>query len=206
MHKVFNIDPKLKKKYLRNWAKTQPGYRWRNALSLILKGLGAVIFLTLSLLFGCGTYGTDVFATGLLSGLGTGFGFGCIPFFIGQSIGIKAVQNCGRPFSNEEQESVLVSDEGIEFRYHDKEIRWDTSVSVYQILREDVRFIPIDDKTHIATIVGKGNMTVYDDIASRRVNIQLSQRRFYEDSQIQILLAYQNNEELIQMLKNYTKR
>ena len=203
MQRVFNINTKLKKEYLRIWAKTQQGYQLRYAISIFLKCLAGIIFLGLSLLFGCLTYGTDVFATALLSGIGLGFGFGCIPFFIGQSIGIKAVLKCGRPFSIEEKESILIADEGIEFRYHDVETPFETSVSVYQILREDVRAIAIDDAVHVATIIGKGNMTVYHDITTKKIDWTRSQRRFYEDSQMKILLAYENNDELIQRLKNY---
>lgn len=203
MQRVFNIDKKLKNKYLKEWAKTQDGYKIRRFTAIFLKVLGGVIFLGLSLLFGCLTYGTDVFATALLSGIGLGFGFGCIPFFIGQSIGIKAVLKCGRPFSIEEKESILIADEGIEFRYHDVETPVEMSVSVYQILREDVRVIAVDDATHVATIIGRGNMTVYHDIATKKIDWTRSQRRFYEDSQMKILLAYGNNDELIQKLKNY---
>ena len=203
MQRVFNIDKKLKNKYLKEWAKTQDGYKIRRFTAIFLKVLGGVIFLGLSLLFGCLTYGTDVFATALLLGIGLGFGFGCIPFFIGQSIGIKAVLKCGRPFSIEEKESILIADEGIEFRYHDVETPFEMSVSVYQILREDVRVIAVDDATHVATIIGRGNMTVYHDIATKKIDWTRSQRRFYEDSQMKILLAYGNNDELIQKLKNY---
>ena len=203
MRRVFNIDKKLKNKYVKEWAKSQDGYKIRRFTAIFLKSLGGIIFLVLSLLFGCLTYGTDVFAEGLLSGIGSGFGFGCIPFFIGQSMGIKAVLKCGKPFSIEEKESILIADEGIEFRYHDVETPFEMSVSVYQILREDVRVIAVDDATHVATIIGRGNMTVYHDIATKKIDWTRSQRRFYEDSQMKILLAYGNNDELIQKLKNY---
>ncbi|HJA32785.1 MAG TPA: hypothetical protein H9794_00820 [Candidatus Mediterraneibacter merdigallinarum] len=46
-------------------------------------------------------------------------------------------------------------------------------------------------------------MTVYHDIATKKIDWTRSQRRFYEDSQMKILLAYGNNDELIQKLKNY---
>ena len=118
-------------------------------------------------------------------------------------MGIKAVLKCGKPFSIEEKESILIADEGIEFRYHDVETPFETSVSVYQILREDVRVIAIDDAVHVVTIIGKGNMTVYHDITTKKIDWTRSQRRFYEDSQMKILLAYENNDELIQRLKNY---
>ena len=118
-------------------------------------------------------------------------------------MGIKAVLKCGKPFSIEEKESILIADEGIEFRYHDVETPFEMSVSVYQILREDVRVIAVDDATHVATIIGRGNMTVYHDIATKKIDWTRSQRRFYEDSQMKILLAYGNNDELIQKLKNY---
>ena len=208
MERVFNIDKKLKKKYLKEWAKTQEGYKWRSCIYVILKALSAIIFLGLLLPFTCLTYGTDSFLVGMLSGLGTGAVFGFIPFVIGQSVGIKAVEKCGTPFSNRTNESILVADEGIEFRYHNKNMPdgYDTSMDVYQIVREDVRVIPINAEMHIAIIIGKGNLTVYDDIISKRVNVRRSEARFYEDSQWQILLAFENNEELIQLLKNYTRR
>ncbi len=98
MERVFDIDKKLKKKYLREWAKTQEGYKWRLCVYVILKTLAVVIFLGLFLPFTCLTYGTDSFLVGMLSGLGTEAAFGCIPFFIGQSVGIKAVEKCGTPF------------------------------------------------------------------------------------------------------------
>ena len=206
MQRVFNIDKKLKKKYLKEWAKTQEGYKWRFCIYVILKTLAVVIFLGLFLPFTCLTYGTSSFLVGMLSGLGTGAVFGCIPFFIGQSVGIKAVEKCGIPFSDRTNESILVADEGIEFRYHHKDMPYDTSMNVYQILREDVRVIPIDTERHVAIIIGKGNLTVYDDIITKRVNIRRSEVRFYEASQWKILLAFENNEELIQLLKNYTRR
>ena len=94
MERVFNIDKKLKKKYLKEWAKTQEGYKWRFCIYVILKTLAVVIFLGLFLPFTCLTYGTSSFLVGMLSGLGTGAVFGFIPFVIGQSVGIKAVEKC----------------------------------------------------------------------------------------------------------------
>ena len=35
MERVFNIDKKLKKKYLKEWAKTQEGYKWRSCIYVI---------------------------------------------------------------------------------------------------------------------------------------------------------------------------
>ena len=68
------------------------------------------------------------------------------------------MEKCGTPFSDRTNESILVADEGIEFRYHNKNMPdgYDTSMDVYQILREDVRVIPINAEMHIAIIIGKG--------------------------------------------------
>lgn len=206
MQRVFYVDEKLKKKNLREWVKTQNGYKIRHAVSIVLKILAGVVFAAFALPCICLTYGTDAFKDGLLVGILGGFGFGCIPFFIGQSVGIKAVLKCGKPYSIHTRESVVIADEGIQYSYHDTESSWETSVCVYQILREDVRVIAVNEEKHTAVIVGKGSLTVYDDIEAKRINVRLSERRFHEESQMPILLVFQNNDELIRLLKEYVKR
>lgn len=62
------------------------------------------------------------------------------------------------------------------------------------------------EENHTAVIVGKGSLTVYDDIEAKRINVRLSERRFHEESQMPILLVFQNNDELIRLLKDYVKR
>lgn len=56
------------------------------------------------------------------------------------------------------------------------------------------------EENHTAVIVGKGSLTVYDDIEAKRINVRLSERRFHEESQMPILLVFQNNDELIRLL------
>ena len=85
---------------MKEWAKTQEGYKWRSCIYVILKTLAVVIFLGLFLLFTCLTYGTSSFLVGMLSGLATGAVFGFIPFVIGQSVGIKAVENAEHHFQS----------------------------------------------------------------------------------------------------------
>ena len=44
------------------------------------------------------------------------------------------------------------------------------------------------------------------EITTKKIDYTRNQRRFSENSQMKILLTYENNDELIQMLKNYVKR
>lgn len=143
----------------------------------------------------------NAFSSGMI-GLIIGFIFGCIPFFIGQAIHTKSKKEYGRPFCRMTREFLCADDKGIQFGYHSTENKYTDSMDVYQILYEDINRVNFDSKHNIITIVGCGNLTAYDDYSTKRINHDLSGRKFYGDSCYSFILAFDEQDEFLKLLKS----
>ena len=202
MDLYYVMNEKLKNKHLNAWLKRQVPYQKKNRIGKVLKIIGCIILIFVELFFLVGTMQSGQLFLGFSVGLCVGLILGCIPFFIGQSIVIKAKKEYGTPYIRMEKEYLSISDEGIQFGYHNTDSRYGGSMDVYQIAEEEIRAVRIDQENQIATIIGMGQLIAYDDILSKRVNYEKSKRRFYSNSPYSFILGFDKNDEVISVLKN----
>lgn len=205
MDLYYVMDADLKKKYLNEWLKKQVPYQKRVNVGKVLKIIGLIVFLFLELFFVRSTINSGALLVGIGAGFGVGTIFGCIPFFIGQSIVIKAKKEYGVPYIKMEKEYLSISNEGIQFGYHNMDSRYTDSMDIYQISKEEINAIRIDQLNKIVTIIGTGHLTAYDDILSKRINYEKSKRRFYSNSPYSFILGFDKNDEVIKILKDIAK-
>ena len=59
--------------------------------------------------------------------------------------------------------------------------------------------------TYRATIIGEAELLAYDDYAGNRLNHQKSQRKFYNNSPYQILMSFDEEQEIVQLLSKMAK-
>lgn len=189
---------------LTKWLNSQEKFRTRRIVACIFYAIAIAVCVGCLLfvyLLADDSGQNNTFSAGML-GLIIGFVFGCIPFFIGQAIHTKAKKEYGRPFCRMTREFLCVDDKGIQFGYHSTENKYTDSMDVYQILYEDINRVNFDSKHNIITIVGCGNLTVYDDYSTKLINHNLSGRKFYGDSCYSFILAFEEQGEFLNLLKS----
>ena len=204
MTKYYKFNPKQKKQMLTKWLNSQEKYRARRVVSYIFYAIATAVCLGCFLfvyLLADDSGQNNAFSSGML-GLIIGFIFGCIPFFIGQAIHTKSKKEYGRPFCRMTREFLYADDKGVQFGYHSTENKYTASMDVYQILYEDINRVNFDSKHNIITIVGCGNLTAYDDYSTKRINHNLSGRKFYGDSCYSFILAFDEQDEFLKLLKS----
>lgn len=205
MNSTYNGSPKQKKVYLKKWVESQNGYKKRCKLAMVFKIIASVILILCIALPTFTLMGNDTLIKGFIAGAAVGFIFSLIPFSIGNSIKIKAFQEFSYPFRNIERECLRVYEDGIEYLYHNASSRYSESMDVYRIPSENINAINYNQKFHIITIIGAGELLAYDDYAEKRLNHHNSQRKFYSNSPYQIISSFDDEQQVIQLLKNMVK-
>lgn len=150
-------------------------------------------------------WGNDTFVSGVIAGVAVGFIFALIPFFVGDSIKRKAFTESSFPFGNIERECLRIYDDGIEYLYHNKSSKYDESMDVYRIAQENMNAVNFDQESHVITIFGEGELLAYDDYAGKRLNYQKSQRKFYNNSPYHIICSFEDERNIVLLLKSMTK-
>lgn len=206
MEKEFIVNYDMKKKDLKKFTDNQSGYKKIIVIARSLQSIGIVIFIGFVIFAILSFIDTDMLLAGVIAGFGLGFILGSIPFFLGQCIGIKGKIKYGSPYNEMEKESIIISDVGIQFSYCDTENRYANSRDVYQIYSENINDVRYDSEYNIVTIIGVGELIVYDDILIRRINHAKSQRKFYSDSEYSFMLSFDNKDEIVEMLRSKVKR
>ena len=67
------------------------------------------------------------------------------------------------------------------------------------------RKVNYDREFHIVTIIGEAELLAYDDYAGNRLNHQKSQRKFYNNSPYQILMSFDEEQEIVQLVSKMAK-
>ncbi len=194
MTKYFKYDPELKKRMLSKWLNSQKKFRISRAVSCTLYVLAAFVC------FAC--FGIFEFTA---VGLVTGAIFGIIPLTIGQVVFNKSRSECGRPYNRMTKEFLCVDDMEIQFGYHNTQNKYTASMDIYQIQFEDINKFKFDEEYNIVSIMGCGQLTVYDDYSLGRINRSLSERKFYSNSWYSFILAFEEQHEFLELLNRKKK-
>lgn len=204
MIKYYKFVPELKKQMLKKWLNSQKKFRIARVVSIIFYIVAILVcvgcFMVVALLSNDGV-GHSALSSNAI-GLITGFLFGLIPFSIGQVVYNKSKNEYGRPYCRMTNEYLCTDEKGIQFGYHSTENKYTESMDVYQILYEDITHIDFDEAHNIVTIVGSGELLVYDDISTKRINRQLSGRRFYSNSPYSFILAFEEQREFLDLIRS----
>lgn len=206
MEKEFLVNKRMKKQDLKKWYNSILSCRIRIIIGRTLQIIGCVIFVGLSIASFIYFSITDELRVGLLCGSGMGAVLGIIPFAIGQSIGIKAREKYGSPYIEMEKETIIISDQCVKFIYCDKENIYVDSRDVYTIKNENINAVNYNAEFNIVTIIGKGELISYDNILTKKIVPEKSQRKFYSNSPYCFMLSFDNKDEILEMLKSKVKR
>lgn len=209
MNSTFYGSPNLKRLYLKKWVESQSAYKKRSKLAMIFKIIALVVLsLCIALPFFT-LIGNDALIKGVIAGAAVGFIFSLIPFSVGNSIKRKAFHEYSFPFGNIERECLKFYEDGIEYLYHNASSRFPESMDVYRIALENINAVNYDNEMHIITIIGEAELLAYDDYAEKRLNHQKSQRKFYSNSSYQIIVSFEEVQQIVElagkMAKNRTE-
>ena len=202
--KYYTVNTDLKRNLLKKYIRNQPDYKTKHLINKILKVFALAIIVGFMLFF-FGDSLKDENLDEIFIGLGIGVIFAMIPFFIGQSIDISGKKEAGSPFNEMEREYLIISDEGVQFGYHDTEHENDDNITVYEIKTENLNAVIYNQECHIITMIGVAKQTAYDDMQKKIVDEERSDRRFYSNSPYEIMLAFDEEEEIVSLLKEMAK-
>ena len=202
--KYYTVNTDLKRNLLKKYIRNQPDYKTKHLINKILKLISLIIVIGMAWLVFASSY-DDQKWEGLYMGTIAGLAFASIPFFIGQSIDISGKKEAGYPYNIREREYIQISDEGVKFGYHNNTIDNYNNMSIYEIQRENLNAVIYNQEYHIITIIGVAKLTAYDDIQKKIIDEERSQRRFYNDSPYEIMLGFQEEEEIVKLLKGMAK-
>ena len=209
MNSTFYGSTDVMKINLKKWVESQSDYNKKKKLARIFRAV-AFIVLCICIMFPVLLLmENDAIYKGLFAGVIVGLIFALIPFFIGGSIKRKAFYEFSFPFGNIEKECLKIYEDGIEYLYHNTTSDFSESMDIYRIASENINAVNYDKEFHIVTIIGEAELLAYDDYAGKRLNHQKSQRKFYSNSPYQIILSFDKEQEIVQlvskMAKNRTK-
>ena len=204
MTKYYKFDSELKKQMLKKWLNSQKNFRIARVVSIVFYIVALLVcigfLLLVSLLSNDGGDNSALSSNAI--GLLVGIIFGLIPFSIGQVVYNKSKNEYGRPYCRMTNEYLCTDEKGIQFGYHSTENKYTESMDVYQILYEDINHIDFDEVHNIVTIVGTGELLVYDNFSTKRINRQLSGRRFYGNSSYSFISAFEEQREFLDLIRS----
>ena len=203
--KYYTINTDLKKKLLKKYINNQSGYKKWVIISKILKILSLVIIVGLVAMAYLSFKDLDTFWIGIFSALGLGLAFASVPFITGHVIKLSGDNKYGESYIVEDREFLIISDEGVKAGYHEKNSELPDSWGVYEISKENMNAVIYDSENHIIIFIGEGKLTLYDDMQRKIINEKRSQRKFYENSPYEIMLAFNEEEEIVKLLKGMAK-
>ena len=205
MEKHFFIIEKKKRQYIKKWLCSVPEYQSKQRIVKLLYAASVMLFVlhvgapTISFLVGrCN-------AATIGAGAGVGAAMAVMPFAFAKPISVKVKKSCGLPFTGRMQEHLILYEDGIEFFFHNVDSRYLESVDVYRIPIENLNAVNYDSTCHILTIIGQGELISYDDYPSRRINYHNGQRRFYGNSSYSILMAFDEEQIVVDIIMGMVK-
>lgn len=199
MNTAFNSSTEKRSAYLKNLLLSKDGFRKKSGLANFLRKL-AVILLSVS--------GVVIIALFLsvhrisYTVLLAGFILSMIPYLIGNSVSAKAFREFGAPFLNRTRECLKVSDDSIEYLYHDASARFPESMDVYKIAPENITAVNYDRNLHIITITGAGELLSCEDSGKKEQNTPDSRKSFDKTASFSFLSSFENEEQAAELLKN----
>ena len=205
MNTIFYGSPDIKKVYLKKWVESKSDYKKKMKLAMSFRVVAFVILLICIVLPGLLLMGNEAIFKGLFAGTIVGLILALIPFFIGGSIKRKAFNEFSFPFGNIEKECIKIFEDGIEYLYHNTSSDFSESMDIYRIALENINAVNYDKEYHIVTIIGEAELLAYDEYAGKRLNHQKSQRKFYSNSPYQIIMSFEEEQEIVQLVSKMAK-
>ena len=203
--KYYTINTDLKKKLLKKYINNQSGYKKWIVIANILKILSLAIIVGLVAIVYVILKGSDTLLLGIFLALGAGAAFASVTLVTGHVIKLNGDNKYGGSYIVEDREFLIISDEGVKAGYHEKNSELPDSWGVYEISKENMNAVIYDSENHIIIFIGEGKLTLYDDMQRKIINEKRSQRKFYENSPYEIMLAFDEEEEIVKLLKGMAK-
>ena len=204
--KYYVVNNDLKKMLLKKYVNNQVGYKKWAIIANILKILAIVIPIVIIGVLVIPVLNTEDLLINLFASLIAGSLFFCISFVIGHVIKISVDSKYGHPYSVRNREYLIISDNEVKLGYHyivDTENN--DSIDVYQIPRENMNAVIYNQEYHIVKIIGEAKLIAYENIERTIINEKNSQRKFYSNSPYEIMLAFEEEEEIVKLLKGMAK-
>ena len=167
--KYYTVNTDLKRKLLKKYISNKSAYKTKHLINKILKLISLIIVIGMAWWFFTGSYDEQKWE-GLYMGTMIGLAFASIPFFIGQYFEINGRKDAGSPFNEMKREYLLISDEGVQFSYHDTEDENDDNMTVYEIKTENLNAVIYNQEYHIITMIGVAKQISYDDMQRKIIN------------------------------------
>lgn len=205
MKRIFYGVKNKKTTYIKEMVKSKNEFKKKQNIVRVFKIIALLVLIV------CIAFPTVLFinneaiGSSIIAGGIVGIIFASIPFFIGDNIRIKAFKEYGTPFVNMKQEHLIIYDDGVEYLYHDRTNKYPESMNVYSIPIENINAVRYDPKYHMITIIGEGEFIVYDCYKTKRINNYKSQRKFYSNSPYDIISAFEDEIQVVQLLKDMAK-
>lgn len=201
----FYGNPIKKKIILKNWIQSKEEYKKKIKRVNIIRLISLIMVIVCAIGQTVLLWDEETIVTDLFGGLAAGLVVAAIPFFISQSIKVKAIKEYGFPFVKMEQECLILYDDGLEFLYHNNSNQYSESMDVYRIAKENINAVRYDSIYSVITIIGEGELIAYDDYVSKRVNHQNSQRKFYGNSPYTFMISFDNDKKIVEAITALVK-
>lgn len=180
-------------------------FKAKNKIGFILQLAAAVIWIICIVVPAVTMIHNEAFLSGVLAGLAVGVIFASIPFVIGESVKRKAFLEYGEPFVRREQECIKIYDDGVEYLFHYTPSQYEENMDIYRIPIENMNAVNYNQEYHVITIIGKGELLSDDNYAEKRLNHYNSQRRFYSNSPYYLITAFDEENQVVELLKSMAK-
>ena len=204
--KYYVVNNELKKKLLKKYVNNQVGYKKWGIISNILKISPLFIISGVVIITYVSLKDLDTLLIGILAVLIIGVVFSFVTFGIGHVIKNHGVFIYGQPYIVRNREYLIISDNEVKLGYHYLEdTENNDSIDVYQIPRENMNAVIYNPEYHFVRIIGEARLISYDDIQRTIINEKNSQRKFYSNSPFEIMLAFDEEEEIVKLLKGMAK-
>ena len=205
---IYEINPRERKQYLKQFLHRQKRYRVNLSVGIVLYVVSLVIVCGFTVLFTVrGSQANNKFdIPAPIIGALMGLAVGVTPFIIGQSIIATAKRGYGRPFSERSKEFIKLEADGLSYGYHPTRDASFEEMIVYQIPYQDIRGIHFDQDTKVLTILGRGTITVFDDLLMTCKSNDRSGKILHEGSAYQIMLANKSADQLVKLIEEKIAR
>ena len=203
--KYYTINTNLKKKLLKKYVNNQNGYKNWSVIGDFFKILSVVLFIAMIYILVIPELGTEYLLRNLAVALGVGLVFLIVFFTIGYAIKTHGICIYGQPYFGMVRENILISENEVKLIYHNLENENSNSIDLYEIPKENINAVIYNKEYHFVEILGEARLISYDDIEMTIINEKNSQRKFYHDSPFEIMLAFDEEEEIVSLLKGMAK-
>ena len=203
--KEYKYNKREDRKYVRKWCSRKKGYYVATIIILILTLFTWIPFLKNAI---------DVLKTDVNIYLGQSRMWQVIaiilraffPWLINYILWIiytVCIKKFGEPFGIRKNKTLKIYDSGLEYSYQ----RLITErVVVYTILFEELNRVTYEEDYNVLTLTGVAEKVQYEDNMRSEIVPENNPRVFFRDSRFSFILAFEEKEEIIALLKSKQKK